>query len=83
MIAKQFRQLNVYCRHLYFMTTDHDINCYVFKYRECILMTVPAGSQVSDRFPLGYLFGHLGDLDDQNKCFIAYPLTQGCRYHKL
>ena len=36
MIAKQFRQLNVYCRHLYFMKTGHDINCCVFKYRECI-----------------------------------------------
>ena len=36
MIAQQFRQLNVYCRHLYFMKTGHDINCWVFKYRECI-----------------------------------------------
>ena len=36
MIAQQFRQLNVYCRHLYFMKTGHDINCCVFKYRECI-----------------------------------------------
>ena len=35
MIAQQFRQLNVYCRHLYFMTTGHEINCCVFKYREC------------------------------------------------
>ena len=35
MIAQQFRQLNVYCRHLYFMNTGHDINCCVFKYREC------------------------------------------------
>ena len=31
MIAQQFRQLNVYCRHLYFMKTDHEINCCVFK----------------------------------------------------
>ena len=25
MIAQQFRQVNVYCRHLYFMKTSHDI----------------------------------------------------------
>ena len=36
MIAQQFRQLNVYCRHLYLMKTGHDINCCVFKYRECM-----------------------------------------------
>ena len=36
MIAQQFRQLNEYCRHLYFMKTGHDINCCVFKSRECI-----------------------------------------------
>ena len=35
MIAQQFRQLNVYFRHLYFMKTGHDINCCVFKSREC------------------------------------------------
>ena len=35
-IAQQFRQLNVYCRHLYFIKTGHDINCCVFKSRECI-----------------------------------------------
>ena len=29
MIAQQFRQLNVYCGHLYFMKTGHDINCCV------------------------------------------------------
>ena len=39
MIAQQFRQLNVYCRHLYFMKTCHDINRCVFKYRECIYRT--------------------------------------------
>ena len=31
MIAQQFRQLNVYCRHLYFKKTGHEINCCVFK----------------------------------------------------
>ena len=36
MIAKQFRQLNVNCRHLYFMKTGHEINCCVFKSRECL-----------------------------------------------
>ena len=35
MIAQQFRQLNVYRRHLYFMKTDHEINCCGFKSREC------------------------------------------------
>ena len=35
MIAQQFRQLNVYCRHLYFMKTGHEINCCVLKSREC------------------------------------------------
>ena len=35
MIAQQFRQLNVYCRHLYFMKTGHNINFCVFKLREC------------------------------------------------
>ena len=34
-IAQQFRQLNVYCRHLYFMKTGHDISCCVFKSRDC------------------------------------------------
>ena len=36
MIAQQFRQLNVYCRHLYSMKTGLDINCCVFKSYECI-----------------------------------------------
>ena len=36
MIAQQFRQLNVYCRHLFFMKTGHEINSCVFKSRECI-----------------------------------------------
>ena len=36
MIAQQFRQLNVYCRHMYFMKTGHEIICCVFKSRECI-----------------------------------------------
>ena len=35
MTAQQFRQLDVYCRHLYFMKIGHDINCCVFKSREC------------------------------------------------
>ena len=35
MIAQQIRQLNVYCRHLHFMKTGHDINRCVSKYREC------------------------------------------------
>ena len=35
MIAQKFRQLNVYCRYLYFMKTGHEINCCVFKSREC------------------------------------------------
>ena len=35
-IAQEFRHLNVYCRHLYFKKTGHDINCCVFKSRECI-----------------------------------------------
>ena len=35
MTAQQFRQLVVYCRHLYFMKIGHDINCCVFKSREC------------------------------------------------
>ena len=38
MIAQQFRQLIVYCRHLYFMKTGHEINCCVFKSRECMLL---------------------------------------------
>ena len=38
MIAQQFRLLNVYCRHLYFMKTGDVINCCVFKSRECIFM---------------------------------------------
>ena len=36
MIAQQFRQLNVYRRHLYLMKTGHVINCCVFKSRECM-----------------------------------------------
>ena len=35
MTAQQFRELNVYCRHLYFMKIGHEINCCVFKSREC------------------------------------------------
>ena len=35
MTAQQFRQLDVYCRHLYFMKIGHEINCCVFKSREC------------------------------------------------
>ena len=35
MTAQQFKQLNVYCRHLYFMKIGHEINCCVFKSREC------------------------------------------------
>ena len=37
MTAQQFRQLDVYFRYLYFMKIDHEINCCVFKSRECIL----------------------------------------------
>ena len=36
MTAQQFRQLDVYCRHLYFMKIGHEINCCVFKTRECM-----------------------------------------------
>ena len=64
MIAQQFRQLNVYCRHLYFMKTGHDINCCVFKARECIvhyillsLVFVIVGlAQWYDRRPLSRKF---------------------------
>ena len=35
-IAQQFRQLNVYFCHLYFMKTSHELNCCVFISRECI-----------------------------------------------
>ena len=35
MTAQQLRQLNVYCRHLYFIKICHEINCCVFKPREC------------------------------------------------
>ena len=35
MTAQQFRQLGVYCRHLYFMTIGHEINCCVC---ECMLL---------------------------------------------
>ena len=35
MIALQFRQSNVYCFHLYFMKTGHELNCCVFISREC------------------------------------------------
>ena len=38
MTAQQFRQLGVYCRHLYFMKIGHEINCCVFKLRECMLL---------------------------------------------
>ena len=37
MTVQQFRQLNVYCLHLYFMKTSHEINCCVFKSRECTI----------------------------------------------
>ena len=40
MIAQHFRQLNVYCVHLYFMKTCHELNCCVFISRECILQYV-------------------------------------------
>ena len=33
MTAQQFRQLDGYCRHLYFMKVSHEINCCVFKPR--------------------------------------------------
>ena len=36
MTAQQFRQLDVYFRHLDFMKIGHEINCCVFKSRECI-----------------------------------------------
>ena len=31
LIAQQFRPMNVFCRHLYFMKTGHEINCCAFK----------------------------------------------------
>ena len=37
MTAQQFRQLDVYCRHLYFMKIGREINSCVFKSRECTL----------------------------------------------
>ena len=36
MTAQQFRQLGVYCRHLYFVKVGLEINCCVFKSRECM-----------------------------------------------
>ena len=36
MTAQQFGQLDVYCRHLYFIKIGHEINCCVFKSRECM-----------------------------------------------
>ena len=38
MTAQQFRQLVVYCRHLYFMKIGLEINCCVFKSLECMLI---------------------------------------------
>ena len=35
MIAQQLRQLNVYCRHLYFIKIGDKLNCCVFISREC------------------------------------------------
>ena len=35
MIAEQLRQLNIHCRHLYFMKTGHELICYFFKSCEC------------------------------------------------
>ena len=39
-IAQQVSQLNVYCRHLYFMKTGHEIHCCVFKSCECRMISV-------------------------------------------
>ena len=36
--TQQFRQLVVYCRRLYFMKIGYEINCCVFKSRECTCM---------------------------------------------
>ena len=36
MIALHLRQLNIYCRHMYFMKTGHELNCCVFISHECI-----------------------------------------------
>ena len=49
MTAQQFRQLDVYCRHLYFMKIGHEINCCVFKSRDYISQLIRfarASSQV-------------------------------------
>ena len=35
MIAQQLRQLNVYCRHLYFIKIGDKLKCCVFISREC------------------------------------------------
>ena len=40
MTVQQFTQLNVYCRHQYFMKIGHEINCCVFKSRECMLVAI-------------------------------------------
>ena len=45
MTAQQFRQLDVYCRHLFFMKIGHEINCCVFKSRECSKSWVYKGIQ--------------------------------------
>ena len=37
-IAKQFRQLNVYCRHLYFIKIGDELKCCVFISLECIAL---------------------------------------------
>ena len=34
-IVLELRQLNIYCRTIYFMKTCHELNCYVFISREC------------------------------------------------
>ena len=44
MIAQRFRQLNVFCRHLYFMKTGHEINCCVFKSGERIIIMLKESS---------------------------------------
>ena len=44
MIVQQFRQLNMCCRHLYYMKTGHEINCCVFKSRECRYLEVKRNS---------------------------------------
>ena len=87
MIAQQFGQLNVYCRRLYFMKTGHDINCCVFKYRECMCRIIRKyvskftrshkgvckylESSVSGRSAILYVPRHA------NTCLIAYGHNKG------